>query len=88
MRTLRVLQVHSARLAGHQQESAEPAERCGPHSRTSLSSMRRLAARPASVSFGWRGRTAAYWTLGGFALLVLGYFGSKLVLEVLLKRSI
>lgn len=35
---------------------------------------------------GWRGRTAVHWTLGGFALLVLGYFGSKFVLEVLLKR--
>lgn len=34
--------------------------------------------------FGWRGRTAIRWTLGGFALLVLAYFGSKLVLEVFL----
>ncbi|MDX1443954.1 MAG: cytochrome c biogenesis protein CcsA [Gammaproteobacteria bacterium] len=33
--------------------------------------------------FGWRGRIAIRWTLGGFALLVLAYFGSKLVLEVL-----
>lgn len=31
--------------------------------------------------FGWRGRTAIRWTLGGFTLLVLAYFGSKLVLE-------
>lgn len=35
---------------------------------------------------GWRGRVAVHWTLGGFVLLVLGYFGSKFVLEVLLKR--
>lgn len=32
--------------------------------------------------FGWRGRTAIRWTLGGFTLLVLAYFGSKLVLEL------
>lgn len=36
--------------------------------------------------FGWRGRTAVRWTLGGFALLVLGYFGTKFVLEVVLRR--
>jgi ABC-type uncharacterized transport system permease subunit len=36
--------------------------------------------------FGWRGRTAVRWTLGGFVLLILGYFGSKFVLEVLLGR--
>lgn len=35
---------------------------------------------------GWRGRTAVHWTLGGFALLLLAYFGSKFVLEVLLRR--
>lgn len=33
--------------------------------------------------FGWRGRTAMRWTLGGFTLLVLAYFGSKLVLELI-----
>lgn len=37
--------------------------------------------------YGWRGRTAVRWTLAGFTLLVLGYFGSKLVLEVLLGRG-
>lgn len=36
--------------------------------------------------FGWRGRTAIHWTLGGFALLGLAYFGSKLVLENVLGR--
>jgi ABC-type uncharacterized transport system permease subunit len=35
---------------------------------------------------GWRGRTAVRMTLIGFSLLVLGYFGSKFVLEVLLRR--
>ncbi|MDO8706301.1 MAG: cytochrome c biogenesis protein CcsA [Sulfuricaulis sp.] len=36
---------------------------------------------------GWRGRPAIHWTLGGFTLLLLAYFGSKFVLEVLLQRS-
>lgn len=36
---------------------------------------------------GWRGAVASRWTIAGFALLVLGYFGSKLVLEVILGRA-
>lgn len=36
---------------------------------------------------GWRGYTAIRWTLGGFALLMLAYFGSKLVLELILNQS-
>ena len=35
---------------------------------------------------GWRGRTAIRWSLSGFALLLLAYFGAKLVLEVILGR--
>ena len=35
--------------------------------------------------FGWRGRVAIRWTLSGFAVLLLAYFGSKLVLELILK---
>lgn len=35
---------------------------------------------------GWRGRKAIHWTLGGFALLVLAYFGSKMVLEIILSK--
>jgi ABC-type uncharacterized transport system permease subunit len=35
---------------------------------------------------GWRGRIAIRWTLGGFAALMLAYFGSKLVLELVLHR--
>lgn len=34
--------------------------------------------------FGWRGRTALRWTIAGYVLLGLSYFGSKLVLENLL----
>lgn len=36
---------------------------------------------------GWRGTAAVRWTLSAFALLLLGYFGSKFVLEVLLGRG-
>lgn len=35
---------------------------------------------------GWRGNTAVKWTIAGFGLLILAYFGSKLVLELILKR--
>lgn len=36
--------------------------------------------------FGWRGRIAIRWTLSGFVFLMLAYFGSKLVLELILSR--
>lgn len=36
--------------------------------------------------YGWRGKTAMKWTLAGFSLLLLAYFGSKLVLELILHR--
>ncbi len=36
--------------------------------------------------YGWRGQTAIQWTLIGFVLLLLAYFGSKLVLELILHR--
>ncbi len=35
---------------------------------------------------GWRGNTAVKWTVAGFCLLILAYFGSKLVLELILHR--
>ena len=35
---------------------------------------------------GWRGKIAVRWTLSGFALLVLAYFGSKVVLEFIINR--
>jgi ABC-type uncharacterized transport system permease subunit len=38
------------------------------------------------LRYGWRGKTAVRWTLTGFSLLLLAYFGSKLVLEVILHR--
>ncbi len=36
--------------------------------------------------FGWRGRSAIRWTLTGFVLLALAYFGTRIVLEVVLGR--
>lgn len=38
------------------------------------------------LRYGWRGQTAIRWTLIGFVVLLLAYFGSKLVLELILKR--
>ncbi|MFO1417502.1 MAG: cytochrome c biogenesis protein CcsA [Methylotetracoccus sp.] len=38
------------------------------------------------IIHGWRGQTAIRWTLGGFIALMLGYFGSKMVLELILHR--
>jgi ABC-type uncharacterized transport system permease subunit len=36
--------------------------------------------------FGWRGRKALHWTIGGFLVLLLAYFGSKAVLELILQK--
>lgn len=36
--------------------------------------------------YGWRGQQAVRWCLFGFAALVIAYFGSRLILEVLLDR--
>ncbi len=38
------------------------------------------------LRYGWRGRSAVRWTLSGFGVLTLAYFGSKFVLETLLGR--
>ena len=35
---------------------------------------------------GWRGNKAIRWALAGFICLMLAYFGSRLVLEVILQR--
>jgi ABC-type uncharacterized transport system permease subunit len=35
---------------------------------------------------GWRGRIAVNYTLGGFALLALAFFGSEFVLQLILHR--
>jgi len=36
--------------------------------------------------YGWRGKTALRWILAGSVLLLLGYIGSKFVLEAILHR--
>jgi len=37
--------------------------------------------------YGWRGRKAVHWTLAAMVLLVLAFFGSKFVLELVLQRG-
>lgn len=37
--------------------------------------------------YGWRGRIAIRWTLSGFFILMLAFFGSKFVLEFLVRPS-
>ena len=39
------------------------------------------------IRYGWRGKIAIRWTLGGFASLMLAYFGSRMVLELILQRT-
>lgn len=39
------------------------------------------------TQFGWRGSTAICWSLSGFTFLILAYFGSKFVLELVLYNS-
>lgn len=36
---------------------------------------------------GWRGKTAVKWTIAGFIFLMLAYFGSKFVLEIILMKA-
>ena len=36
--------------------------------------------------FGWRGRIAIRWAMSGFIMLMLAYFGSKFVIELVLQR--
>jgi len=38
------------------------------------------------LRFGWRGRSAVRWTLSGFCILAVAYFGVKFVLEYLFGR--
>ncbi|MDM8568090.1 cytochrome c biogenesis protein CcsA [Thiotrichales bacterium HSG1] len=37
--------------------------------------------------YGWRSKTVIRWTIGGFLVLVLAYFGSKMVLELILHNG-
>ena len=38
------------------------------------------------MRYGWRGRSAVRWTLSGFGILAVAYFGVKFVLEDVLGR--
>ena len=37
--------------------------------------------------YGWRGAKAVHWTLTAMALLLLAFFGSKFVYEMVLRRA-
>ena len=37
--------------------------------------------------YGWRGIRAVHWTLTAMALLLLAFFGSKFVYEMVLRRG-
>lgn len=38
------------------------------------------------TQLGWRAQTAVRWTLSGYGIILLAYFGVKLVLEFILQR--
>ncbi|MFP3874078.1 MAG: inner membrane protein YpjD [Thiohalophilus sp.] len=38
------------------------------------------------IQFGWRGRVAIRWTIAAFIALMLAYFGSKFVIELVLNQ--
>ena len=38
--------------------------------------------------FGWRGKIASRWTLIGTGFLILSYFGSKFVVEVVMGKTV
>jgi ABC-type uncharacterized transport system permease subunit len=69
-------EVFGQALALGPQDRLQP-DRLGP--------VRHAAAGPRLR--GWRGPHALRFTLGGFALLLMAYVGSRFVLEVLLERA-
>ena len=54
---------------------------------TALSWLVLLILLIGRIRWGWRGARAVHWTLGAMALLALAFFGSKLVLEMLLQKA-
>lgn len=38
--------------------------------------------------YGWRGKTAVRWTVSGFAVLALAFFGSKFIQEFVIKKEV
>lgn len=53
---------------------------------TSLAWLVYLVFLSGHYLYGWRGMTSVKWSLSGFSLLLLGYLGSKFVVEYLLTR--
>ena len=53
---------------------------------TALSWLTLLILLIGRVRYGWRGPRAVRWTLSAMALLALAFFGSKLVLELVLQK--
>jgi ABC-type uncharacterized transport system permease subunit len=54
---------------------------------TTLSWLTLLILLIGRVRYGWRGARAVHWTLGAATLLALAFFGSKLVLELVLQKA-
>ena len=40
------------------------------------------------LKYGWRGKTAVRWTISGFAVLALAFFGSKFIQEYVIKKEV
>ena len=38
--------------------------------------------------YGWRGKTAVRWTISGFAVLALAFFGSKFIQEYVIEKEV
>jgi len=38
--------------------------------------------------YGWRGKTAVRWTISGFAILALAFFGSKFIQEFVIDKKV
>ena len=38
--------------------------------------------------YGWRGKTAVRWTISGFAILALAFFGSKFIQEFVIEKEV
>jgi len=53
---------------------------------TALSWLALLILLIGRMRYGWRGARAVHWTLTAMALLALAFFGSKLVLEMVLQK--
>ena len=72
------------------QQAVEHHEAHRPGADAAKARQRMHAARAGVVGHrvaGWRGLTAVRWTTGSFVLLVVAFFGTKFVLEMVLQRG-